>query len=187
MLIFILGIFQLQYCDLMLVIFPPPPVSSRLANAEKGDTLKEPTDAAALIAQALKRKFAHTYPQHDHQVDQVKHPTESPLVTMHQYQFQIRGVGGEFGRKNFWSNYGPYVILQFCFKKIPPFFSPTFSLLFLEKSAIDLRIFCFPQFFCSHNFVIFHAHRPIFFFFLTVWSAHVEINREDQVCLMQLY
>ncbi|XP_037136223.1 mitochondrial fission regulator 1 isoform X3 [Syngnathus acus] len=52
---------------------------------EKSDKLKEPLDAAALIAQALKRKFAHTYPQspRNHKVDQIKHPTESSLFGQH--------------------------------------------------------------------------------------------------------
>ncbi|XP_061521740.1 mitochondrial fission regulator 1 [Phycodurus eques] len=58
-------------------------VKSRPVSAENEEKMKEPTDAAALIAQALKRKFAHTYPQHNHQVDQVKHPAESPLFGQH--------------------------------------------------------------------------------------------------------
>ncbi|XP_057680521.1 mitochondrial fission regulator 1 isoform X2 [Corythoichthys intestinalis] len=60
-------------------------VKSRPASAANHEKLQQPTDdAASLIAQALKRKFAHTYPQRNHQTEHVnKTPTESPLFGQH--------------------------------------------------------------------------------------------------------
>ncbi|XP_061821358.1 mitochondrial fission regulator 1 [Nerophis lumbriciformis] len=67
-------------------------VKSRPAELDTKEKVKEPTDAATLIAEALKRKFAHRYRHDSDQDDQdvftlpdheVKSPVQTPLFGQH--------------------------------------------------------------------------------------------------------